>query len=287
MPHTAKPAPAPTPSAALLKQLDKAVRHHAEPLADIDHPAFCVLSIEAGSGNRVFDAMARLRRHFVDWNEMRHARFSDIARLLTGFPDAERRARNLRAIYNRLFEEKGRLDFAFLDGQKYTDGRRILLHIWPTFLSGAVALVLFEHTPGGQVPLTDGGVKAASELGLVDAPATRAQIQQKITQELPLHDAVRLIQHFELHAAGHPYGGDWNQPEPKLTRAGRAAVKAEAEARAASAPSMIPLPPSASGRPRTEDAAPPVSLPKIDEPPTPPVATPTAKKKKKKLPATP
>lgn len=176
------------------------------PLQPLDHLAFAIL-IDAGYDvAEGLDALHRLRREFVDWNEVRVARVQEIVRVLGQGENGERSALRIKEDYNAFFENKGTLNFEFLAAGKPAEMRRTLAQLLPHLGKGAVSLLLYEFCPGASLPLSDEGVKKARKDGAIGKNGDRGQLARILTEHLELSRVCLLLQYWEIEALGNPYG---------------------------------------------------------------------------------
>lgn len=172
----------------------------------MEHLAFALLMAACGGTTESLAALTRLRRDFVDWNEVRVARIQEIVRSLGDIAEAEEAARRIKEEYNSFFEKKGALSFDFLAAGKPSETRRQLNQLLPRIGKGAAALLLYEFCPGASLPLTDEGLRQARKDGLVGKSADRNQVARALAEGLEQGDAVVLVQYWEMEASGSPYG---------------------------------------------------------------------------------
>lgn len=195
-----------TPSPVTEYLRNRSNRSGPHPLGHLDHLAFAILLDAGESPDAAMAALARIRQHFVDWNEVRVARSQELARVLEGIDSAEECAVRIIDEYNGFFEKKGCLGFDFLEAGKVAEGRKALHQLLPRVRKGAVGLLLYEFCPGASVPLSDEALKAARKEGLVGKNGDRGQLGKAFAEHLAPDAAVRVIQYLELDATGNPYG---------------------------------------------------------------------------------
>lgn len=176
------------------------------PLGHLDHLAFAIIVDAGETPESALAALARLRHHFVDWNEIRVSRVQEVARALGDLAAAEEIATRIVDDYNAFFEKKGCLGFDFLESGKVAEGRKLLHQVLPRIKKGAANLLLYQFCPGASLPLSDEGLKAARKEGLVAKTGDRGQLGRLLTEELEPDLTVTVIQYLELDATGHPYG---------------------------------------------------------------------------------
>lgn len=208
-----------TPSPVKDYLRNRANRPGPHPLGHLDHLAFAIL-LEAGeSTEAALNAIARLRQHFVDWNEVRVARNQELARALEDVEAAEECAVRIIDEYNAFFEKKGCLGFDFLEAGKVAEGRKLLHQALPRLRKGAIGLLLYEFCPGASLPLSDEALKAARKESLVGKTGDRGQLGRALAEHLTADAAVRVIQYLELDATGNPYGESDKVRQQKSSKA--------------------------------------------------------------------
>lgn len=172
----------------------------------MEHLALALLLAACGDMADSLAALSRLRRDFVDWNEVRVARVQEIVRSLGEMAGAEEAARRIKEEYNAFFEKKGALNFDFLAAGKPSETRRQLNQLLPRIGKGAAALLLYEFCPGASLPLSDEGLRQARKDGVVGKSADRNQVARALADGLEQGESAMLIQYWELEGSGSPYG---------------------------------------------------------------------------------
>lgn len=176
------------------------------PLRPLEHLAFAILIDGGADAAESLAALSRLRRDFVDWNELRVSRVQELVRVLGKVTNAERAALRIKEDYNAFFEAKGALNFDFLISGKPAEMRRALVQMLPHLSKGAVALLLHEFCPGASLPLSDEGLKRAKKDGVIGKTGDRNQLYRVLSESLEPGDICLLLQYWELEASGSPYG---------------------------------------------------------------------------------
>lgn len=199
------------------------------PLRPLEHLAFAILMDAGGDVAGSLAAISRLRREFVDWNEIRVSRSQEIVRALGKVDNAERAALRIKEEYNAFFDAKGALNFDFLVNGKPAEMRRALVQMLPHLSKGAVALLLHEFCPGASIPLSDEGLKKARKDGIVGKSGDRNQLYRVLSESLEAGDICLLLQYWELESSGSPYG----EPLRKESKGGaKKSAKASAKPKA-------------------------------------------------------
>lgn len=223
-----------SPEAAAVKELlqRKESGPGPHPLHPLEHLAFAILLDSGLDAAVALEAVARLRRDFVDWNEVRVARIQELVRTVgPDLANVEQAARGIKEEYNAFFDKKGVLAFEFLADGKPAEARRGLNQLLPRLGKGAVSLLLFEFCAGASLPLSDEGLKQARKDGVAGKAGDRNQLARLLAECLELREAAILLQYWELEAMGHPYG---EQPKKSASAASqKKAKKAPAKAKVA------------------------------------------------------
>lgn len=176
------------------------------PPKSLDHLALSVILSSCADLNDGLEALQRLRREFVDWNEVRVARVQEIVRVLEPVADAEEIAARIKEEYNAFFEKKGALGFDFLAAGKPAEARRHLHQMLPRIGKGAATFLLYEFCPGASLPLSEDSLRQARRDGIVGKTGDRNQVARALGDGMELSEAVLLLQYWELEATGSPYG---------------------------------------------------------------------------------
>ncbi|MDR2390498.1 MAG: hypothetical protein LBE84_02300 [Planctomycetota bacterium] len=177
------------------------------PPRTMEHLAFAVMDANGIETAEILAVLERLRREFVDWNEIRVARRQELARALGGISGAERIAQRLKESYNRFFDKRGALGFEFLAAMKLSDAKRALGQTLPELSKSAGSLLLREFCTGMSLPISDAGLKQAGKDGLAGKNPDRGRLASVLSSSTLNPESVSLLlQYWELEAAGHPYG---------------------------------------------------------------------------------
>lgn len=199
----------------------------------MEHLALAILAANGADTAEALGALDRVRRNFVDWNEIRVARGQELARSLGAIPGAEKSAREISDEYNAFFEKKGALNFDFLAAGKPSEVRRQLVQLLPRLGKGATALLLYEFCPGASLPLSDEGLRQARRDGIAGKTGDRNQLSRTLSDGLEPSEAAMLLQYWELEATGSPYGEHLRKesaaPAKKAKKAAPKAKKSEAK----------------------------------------------------------
>lgn len=146
------------------------------------------------------EAMARLRERFINWNELRVARWIEIARGLDPIPDSDACAIRLRSMLGRLFELRGAMALDFLTEMKVTDARKLLVDLDSNLPRHELNLIMFEMIPGMSIPLSQEGLKVARKHGLIGRTGNKNQLQKTLETECEGAEAAQLLHYIEVEA---------------------------------------------------------------------------------------
>jgi len=178
----------------------------------LDKVAVLILR-EGGGGASADRALRLLRTEFVDWNEVRISRPSELARLLAGSGKGSvqrkwhERAKRLRDVIDQVYNDKNDPSFEFLLELKPKEQYEFLAELDDLGAHNAAALVqwlsdsdLFAHVPPSMA-------RAAQRLGLVDSAAAtrvRKELAELAGKERLVSLAGHLTQLGELADAQWP-----------------------------------------------------------------------------------
>jgi hypothetical protein len=191
----------------------------------MDHLAYSIIFDAGEPAEAALAAIALLRKHFIDWNEIRVARTQEVARAMGGRAWAETAAKRIIEEYNSFFDKRGNLSYDFLAATKAAEGRKLLQQYLPHLRKGAYALLLFLNIPGAPLPLSDEGVKAAKKHGLLSKSGDRGLLLRTLQQALDNEAIARVVQHLEIEATGNPYGEARKPDGPAKPRNAKTAAK--------------------------------------------------------------
>lgn len=170
-----------SPRGALQKALPHLERIFGEitllPTESVLDKAAVLILREGGGSAQAERALKLLRTEFVDWNEVRISRPSELARLLAGSGKSSaqkrwhERAKRLRDMIDQVYNDKNDPSFEFLLELKAKDQYDFLAELDDLGAHNAAALVqwlsgsdVFAHVPPSMA-------KAAQRLGLVESAA--------------------------------------------------------------------------------------------------------------------
>lgn len=212
-----------------------------QPLRAMDHPAFAIMETNSAGAEASLRALSRLRREFIDWNEIRVTRTQELARHLSDLPNPETIAFQIKTAYNVFFEKRDCLGFSFLSTYKPMEAKRSLAQAFSLLPKGAQALLLFEYCQGAAFPLSDAALKIVRKDGIAGKNPTRDAVLPVLAAALHLREISLLIQCWEIEASGHPYGPGSKPASPaKPNTKARASGKTGKTGKAAAAGKKMP-----------------------------------------------
>ncbi len=197
----------------VLKQLEKSFRSF-HPLAPLEQLVFAVLQ-EGDEPEDVYKAIKSMMSTFVDWNEARVARISELARAMHILTNAENKARRMREMLRRLFDLQGSMNLAFLANTKPAEARRMLINLDDGIPRPVISIILFEVCPGATIPLSPEALKLARKHGLISRTGSKADLQKTLQAELDPQSASRLVQYLEFAATGKDTGKSAKPPKKR------------------------------------------------------------------------
>ncbi|MBN2712277.1 MAG: hypothetical protein JXR97_07545 [Planctomycetes bacterium] len=185
---------------ALLNQYRKSgkIRH---PLPPLETMVYEILAdgIEADEALKAFN---RLSSTFINWNECRVARVTEIGRILDKIDDADGKALRVRKMLNRLFDFRGAMDLDFALEMKPSEARRCLIDLDVDVPRSIISVILFQLCPGTTIPISPEGLAVAKKHGLIGKSSSKQQLQKVLQGELDLNDGGELMQYLEFEAEG-------------------------------------------------------------------------------------
>ncbi len=165
-----------------------------EGLSVIEKACWLILR-EGGTPAATERALKSLREDFVDWNDVRASRPSELARLLSGVSRAstlrkvDQRCRRLREMIDQVYGDRNDVSFEFIAELKAKERFEYLSELEDLGLHNACALAQWMSGDDKLVVVSTELCQAAQKLGLCDSAA-----QTKVRKELSaLADGAELI----------------------------------------------------------------------------------------------
>jgi len=157
--------------------------------------------------------MAALKEHFIDWNEVRVARATELARMLLGPGRVAQsthrklieRGRRVRDLIEQVYGDRNETSLEFLLGLKSKEQVEYLLDLDDLGAHNAVALAQWLSSDDKLVHVTQELAEAAHKLGLTDSAAV-TRVRKDLSALAPKADLVRVAAHVtQLGAAGEEW----------------------------------------------------------------------------------
>ncbi|HUU91447.1 MAG TPA: hypothetical protein VM238_09575 [Phycisphaerae bacterium] len=172
-------------------------RYGDEPRAPVTHPvehAVRTILGEEATREAVEKAMDRLRRHFIDWNDLRVSRPREIREVLgASFPRAGHKARVLPRLLDQVFKQHNSMVWDFLESMGKMETRAYferLEEVRPFVAATMARDCVGAHT----FPVDNDVARALGRLSIVDAAA-----ESQADMQAMLERAVKSNRAFDLH----------------------------------------------------------------------------------------
>lgn len=153
---------------------------------------------EDTSGKKAGNAVAKIQKEFVDYNEMRVARTKEIEHCIgVNYIEVSRKARHIVTVFNNMFKKYGRITLQPLCELNKRDQKKLLQELGMSlYVSSAVALKAWSHHA---IPV-DWSLVGLLELNDCIEPGTGIKEVQKFLErvfnakdDLKIHQATRLL----------------------------------------------------------------------------------------------
>ncbi len=168
-----------------------------EPWPVLDELIATVLSQNTSDTNSG-PAYDELRRRFRDWEEVRRAPAARIAKAIRQAGLANRKAPRIKAILQRIFEERGELSLEFLHGLPTRQAEEYLAG-FPGVGPKTVACVLLFACRKPVLPVDTHVHRLAQRIGLIGARTDAVRAQDELARWVPparvLEFHIQLIRH--------------------------------------------------------------------------------------------
>jgi hypothetical protein len=232
----AKPAPPPKPAPRKLRgtpksRLEKALPALDRAFGELGTPELSgvleraiYLVVREGHPEAVTARyMASLKEHFIDWNEVRASRPTELARMLLGpgrvavgtHKRLIERGRRVRELIEQVYGDRNEPSLEFLLEQKAKEQFEYLSDLDDLGVHNAVALVQWLSNDDKLVMVTPALATAAHGLGLTDSAAV-TKVKKDLSALAPKETYVRLSAHLtQLGEAGEKVE-DWPAPVQEL-----------------------------------------------------------------------
>jgi len=168
----------------------------------VEHVLRAILSEEATS-RQADDALDRLRRHFVDWNDLRVSRPREIREVLgTNFPRSSHKARVIPRLLDQVFKQYNSMVWDFLEKMGKVEARAYFekLEDVRPFVAAVIARDCAE---AHAVPVDNDVARVLGRLGILD-PGT----QSESGMQAFLERAVKASRAYEVHVLLKRFAAD-------------------------------------------------------------------------------
>jgi len=185
-----------------LPKLDKVLGPIQQPETEsvLEKAVYLVLR-EGGSTTFAVKAMTVLREHFIDWNDVRASRPSELARMVSGSSKAAPQRRVLdrctrvREMIDQVYNDRNEPSLEFLIDMNLRDQTEYLEDIDDLGLHNAYALVQWMAGDEKLMPVCSAFAKAAQKLGLADS-ASVTKVRKELGTLAPKESFVSLQAHL-------------------------------------------------------------------------------------------
>ena len=146
-------------------------------------------------------AIRRMRANFVDYNDIRVARWTEVADSLKPLPRADPVARRIRDYLNRVFDTCGAMSLRFFSDLKPSEARKTIAALEPALPKDAGFIVLYAYQPGFPLPISDAAFALARQQGAIPRSGSRQNLQKALSDSgLPGEQCAALVQYWEIDA---------------------------------------------------------------------------------------
>jgi len=168
----------------------------------VEHVLRAILSEEATS-RQADDALDRLRRHFVDWNDLRVSRPREIREVLgTNFPRSSHKARVIPRLLDQVFKQYNSMVWDFLEKMGKVETRAFFEKLED--VRPFVAAIIARDCVGAHaVPVDYDVARVLGRLAVLD-PSTQSEAEMQAI----LERAVKATRAYEVHWLAKRLGED-------------------------------------------------------------------------------
>lgn len=183
--------------AAVLRKYEKNANKF-KALAPLDFMVHCLFR-EYDTAIAAAEAIARLQAAFINYNDIRVARWTEVANVLLPFNNADVCTRRLRDLLNRLFDRCGMMSLQFLSVLKINEAKRSLANLEPNLNKEILLPVLYMVMPNFQITISNEALNLAKQHGLISRNGTRTHLQKALANSgLSSESCGRLVQYLEI-----------------------------------------------------------------------------------------
>lgn len=152
---------------ALKKRFPLPTAEPAEPRQLLEELIYAIC--REGSTTADADAgYARLRKAFIDWNEVRVSTVQEVSDILRPLPGSGTRAKRIIGLLQEVFEDKYSFDLSELGKKGLKDTARKLRFYKEGVNDYAVAWVMQRTLGGHAIPLDDATLRVLRRLGVIE-----------------------------------------------------------------------------------------------------------------------
>ena len=156
----------------------------------------------------------RLKRQFLDWNEVRVSTVQEVADALKPLPQAGAKARRVIALVQAVFEERYSFDLSDLSKKGLKDAARKLRYYKECMTDFTVAWVVQRVLGGHAVPLDEPALRVLLRLRVIDETELDSMetLRGSIEHVVPKSRGIEFGEVLSLHARSLCTADDPNCP---------------------------------------------------------------------------
>jgi endonuclease-3 len=140
-------------------------------------------------------ALARFKDQYFDWNEVRVSSLVEIQQTLSGFPNAEERARRIRKFLRQMFQKTYGFSLEALVKKPLKEALKVL-HDYEAFSSDFVTATVIQQALGGHaMPVDEDVRRALDRLGIVEPDM--ASLRSVLERAVPKNRGVEFLDLIE------------------------------------------------------------------------------------------
>jgi endonuclease-3 len=145
---------------------------------------------------------ARLRKAFIDWNEVRVSTVQEVADVLRPLPGSGSRAKRIIGLLQEVFEDKYSFDLTELGKKGLKDTARKLRFYKEGVNDYAVAWVVQRSLGGHAIPLDDATLRVLRRLGVIEEvdPDSLESVRTGIEHVIPKTRGIEFTDLMSVHA---------------------------------------------------------------------------------------
>jgi endonuclease-3 len=208
-------------------------------------------------------ALARFKDQYFDWNEVRVSSLVEIQQTLSGFPNAEERARRIRKFLRQMFQKTYGFSLEVLVKKPLKEALKVL-HDYEAFSSDFVTATVIQQALGGHaMPVDEDVRRALDRLGIAEHDLV--SLRSVLERAVPKNRGVEFLDLLEDLAHDTCIPGVPECPRCELRRicpypqAHKAEIQAAAHAKPGSSKGVQAKdqPPAKAPKSTAKEAAPP------------------------------